>query len=200
MCALSGLFLAMHFTTWFESLNKTSVASSTAIVCTEVIWVAIGYCLFLKGKISPAAAGSIFVTVGGSLLIALSDYSAGGNHLLGDVLALAAAVFCAVYTLIGRQARGHMSTTVYTSVIVGLLLSVCSTLLGHSIFSWCLKFLSPSFVSASKLCEPAVAAVIALFVFGEVPAPLQIAGGAVTIGGVLLYSHVEKKENREKLS
>ena len=86
------------------------------------------------------------------------------------------------------------------SVIVGLLLSVCSTLLGHSIFSWCLKFLSPSFVSASKLCEPAVAAVIALFVFGEVPAPLQIAGGAVTIGGVLLYSHVEKKENREKLS
>ena len=218
----------MHFTTWFESLNKTSVASSTAIVCTEVIWVAIGYCLFLKGKISPAAAGSIFVTVGGSLLIALSDYSAGGNHLLGDVLALAAAVFCAVYTLIGRQARGHMSTTVYTyivyvfcalalgiataasgfaftgygvrSVIVGLLLSVCSTLLGHSIFSWCLKFLSPSFVSASKLCEPAVAAVIALFVFGEVPAPLQIAGGAVTIGGVVLYSHVEKKENREKLS
>ena len=228
LCALSGLFLAMHFTTWFESLNKTSVASSTAIVCTEVIWVAIGYCLFLKGKISPAAAGSIFVTVGGSLLIALSDYSAGGNHLLGDVLALAAAVFCAVYTLIGRQARGHMSTTVYTyivyvfcalalgiataasgfaftgygvrSVIVGLLLSVCSPLLGHSIFSWCLKFLSPSFVSASKLCEPAVAAVIALFVFGEVPAPLQIAGGAVTIGGVLLYSHVEKKENREKLS
>ena len=228
LCAASGVFLAFHFVTWFESLNMTSVASSTTIVCTEVIWVAIGYCLFLKGKISPAAAGSIFVTVGGSLLIALSDYSAGGNHLLGDVLALAAAVFCAVYTLIGRQARGHMSTTVYTyivyvfcalalgiataasgfaftgygvrSVIVGLLLSVCSTLLGHSIFSWCLKFLSPSFVSASKLCEPAVAAVIALFVFGEVPAPLQIAGGAVTIGGVLLYSHVEKKENREKLS
>ena len=228
LCGASGVFLALHFTAWFESLNQTSVASSTAIVCTEVIWVALGYCLFMKGKITGAAVLSILVTVGGSLLIALSDYSAGGNHLLGDVLALAAAVFCAVYTLIGRQARGHMSTTVYTyivyvfcalalgiataasgfaftgygvrSVIVGLLLSVCSTLLGHSIFSWCLKFLSPSFVSASKLCEPAVAAVIALFVFGEVPAPLQIAGGAVTIGGVLLYSHVEKKENREKLS
>ena len=24
LCALSGLFLAMHFTTWFESLNKTA--------------------------------------------------------------------------------------------------------------------------------------------------------------------------------
>lgn len=223
LCAASGLFLALHFTSWFESLNQTSVASSTAIVCTEVIWVAIGYCLFLKGKISLAAAGSIFVTVGGSLMIAFSDYSAGGNHLYGDVLALAAAVFCAVYTLIGRQVRGYMSTTIYTyivyvfcalslglatafsglpftgygmqSVIVGLLLSVCSTLLGHSIFSWCLKFLSPSFVSASKLCEPVVAAVFALFLFGEIPALLQILGGIVTIGGVLLYSQVEKKES-----
>lgn len=228
LCGASGIFLALHFTTWFESLNKTSVASSTAIVCTEVIWVALGYCLFMKGKISLAAAGSILVTVGGSLLIALSDYSAGGNHLYGDVLALAAAVFCAVYTLIGRQARGYMSTAIYTyivyvfcalalglgviagglkftgygmrSVIVGLLLSVCSTLLGHSIFSWCLKFLSPSFVSASKLCEPAVAAVFALFLFNEIPAPLQIAGGVVTIGGVLLYSQVEKKENNKKES
>lgn len=226
LCAASGLFLALHFTAWFESLNQTSVASSTAIVCTEVIWVAMGYCLFLKGKTSLAAAGSILVTVAGSLMIALSDYSAGGGHLYGDVLALAAAVFCAVYTLIGRQVRGYMSTAVYTyivyvfcalalglataasglpytgygmsSVIVGLLLSVCSTLLGHSIFSWCLKFLSPSFVSASKLCEPAVAAVFALFLFREIPAPLQILGGLVTIGGVLLYSQVEKKENCEK--
>lgn len=226
LCAASGIFLALHFTTWFESLNKTSVASSTAIVCTEVIWVALGYCIFMKGKISRAAAGSIFVTVAGSLLIALSDYSSGGNHLFGDVLALAAAVFCAVYTLIGREVRGYMSTTIYTyivytfcalalaaatvasglpftgygmrSVVVGLLLAVCSTLLGHSIFSWCLKFLSPSFVSASKLCEPAVAAVFALILFREVPALLQVAGGVVTIGGVLLYSRVEKKEKSEQ--
>ena len=223
LCGASGVFLALHFTAWFESLNQTSVASSTAIVCTEVIWVARGYCLFMKGKISVPAGVSILVTVGGSLLIAFSDYSAGGNHLYGDVLALAAAVFCAVYTLIGRQARGYMSTTIYTyivyvfcalalglatafsglaftgygvrSVVVGLLLSVCSTLLGHSIFSWCLKFFSPSFVSASKLCEPVAAAAFALFLFREVPALLPIEGGVVTIGGVLLYSQVEKKEN-----
>ena len=38
LCGASGVFLALHFTAWFESLNQTSVASSTAIVCTEVIW------------------------------------------------------------------------------------------------------------------------------------------------------------------
>ena len=189
--------------------------------------MALGFCVFLKGRLSKAAVGSIAVTVAGSLLIALSDYSAGGNHLAGDGLALAAAVFSAVYTLIGREARKHMSTTVYTyivyvfcalalcistavsglsftgygaaSVVVGLLLAVFSTLLGHSIFSWCLKFLSPSFVSASKLCEPVVAAVFAAVLFAEIPAILAVAGGFVTIGGVLLYSRVEShSEAQEK--
>ena len=47
LCAVSGIFLALHFTSSFESLNQTSVASSTAIVCTEVIWVALGFCVFL---------------------------------------------------------------------------------------------------------------------------------------------------------
>ncbi len=222
LCGVSGIFLALHFTAWFESLNQTSVASSTAIVCTEVIWVALGFILFLKGKMGRSAILSIAVTVLGSLFIAFSDYSAGGDHLYGDGLALAAAVFSAVYTLIGREVRKGMSTTSYTyivyvfcalmlcisaaaagipftgygsrSVIVGLLLAVFSTLLGHSIFSWCLKFLSPSFVSASKLCEPAVAALFAVFLFGEIPALLQVAGGVVTIAGVFLYSRVEKNQ------
>lgn len=219
LCGVSGIFLALHFVFWFESLSHTTVASSTAIVCTEVIWVALGFCLFMKGNLKRGAVISIAVTVLGSLLIALSDYSAGGNHLYGDVLAWAAAVFSAVYTLIGRKVRAYMTTTVYTyivycfcglglliscvfsgnpftgyglsSVVVGLLLSVFSTILGHSIFSWCLKYMSPSFVSASKLCEPVVAAAFAMVLFGEIPVLLQVTGGIVIIGGVFYYSRVE---------
>ncbi len=220
LCAVSGFFLAVHFVVWFESLRHTSVASSTAIVCTEVIWVALGYCLFLGGKISGKAALAIAVTLSGSLLIAWSDSSSGGNHLYGDILALAAAIAVAVYTLIGRVARTSVSTTIYTFIVyvccavtlliitlvqghslteygvsgmvVGLLLAVFSTILGHSIFSWCLKFLSPAFVSASKLCEPVVAAVFAIFLFGEIPGLMQIAGGTVILCGVLFYSKIER--------
>ena len=204
LCILSGIFLALHFTLWFESLNHTSVASSTTIVCTEVIWV---------------------VTLAGSMLIAFSDSSGQGNHLYGDFLALLAAIAVAVYTLIGRIARATASTTVYTylvygacavtlvlmtlaqglsltgygssGIVVGFLLAVFSTILGHSIFSWCLKFLSPAFVSASKLCEPAVAAVFAAFLFHEIPKPLQILGGLVIIAGVIAYSRVEQGQEKE---
>ena len=218
---LSGLFLAIHFVLWFESLQHTSVASSTTIVCTEVIWVCLGFCLFLKGKLSRKAAAAIAVTLLGSVLIACSDSGSGGQ-LYGDILALLAAIAVAVYTLIGRLVREKLSTTVYTyivysacalvlavtclmqgeslvsygwsAVIVGALLAIFSTILGHSIFSWCLKYFSPAFVSASKLCEPVAAAILAGFLFGELPGWLQVMGGALILGGVLWYSRIEAKQ------
>ena len=222
LSAISGLFLAIHFVLWFESLQHTSVASSTSIVCTEVIWVALGFCLFLKGRLLKKAMLAIGITFAGSLLIAYADSSAGGVHLYGDFLALVAAIAVAVYTLVGRMVRKNVSTNVYTyvvysscaivllltclvqglrlfeygmsAVVVGFLLSVFSTILGHSIFSWCLKYFSPAFVSASKLCEPVVAAIMAGILFGEMPVVLQVIGGAMIIGGVYYYSRIEREE------
>ena len=223
LSCLSGMFLAFQFTLWFESLHHTSVASSTTIVCTEVIWVSLGYALFLKGHMSLRAGLAIAVTLIGSGMIAFSDSSAGDAHLYGDFLSLLAAITVAVYVLLGRVVRETVSTTVYTyivyascavmllifclvqgnslfvygisGIIVGFLLAVFSTLLGHSIFSWCLKYFSPSFVSASKLCEPVVAAILAGFLFGESPAVLQLLGGAMILGGVLYYSKLETENS-----
>lgn len=221
LSGLSGFFLALHFALWFESLAHTSVASSTTIVCTEVIWVSLGYCLFLKGRLSSKAMAAICVTFIGSILIAFSDSGSGGTHLYGDILALLAAVAVAAYTLLGRVVRETTSTTVYTylvytactvvllamclwqgsgllaygvrPVIVGILLAIFSTILGHSIFSWCLKFFTPSFVSASKLCEPVAAAILAAILFAEYPRWLQIIGSTLILGGVMYYSKLEEK-------
>lgn len=221
---VSGIFLAIHFVLWFESLSHTSVASSTTIVCTEVIWVALGYLLVLRGKLNTSAILAIVITLVGSVLIAYSD-STGDSGLYGDILALLAAVAVAVYTLIGGVVRETVSTTAYTYIvylsctavllatclvqgynlfafglsapIVGLALSLFSTILGHSIFSFCLKYFSPSFVSASKLCEPVVSAAFAAIIFSEIPTLLQIAGAVLVIGGVLFYSYIENK-NRKK--
>ena len=220
LSCVSGLFLGFHFALWFESLNHTSVASSTTIVNTEVIWVALGYCLVLRGKLSWKAVLSIAVAFFGSVLIALSDSAVGGGHLFGDILALLAAMAAAVYMLISRVTSKTTSTSVYTfilyvstaatlvvisllrscslvgygwnPVLIGLLLAVFSTLMGHSIFSWCMKFFAPSFVSATKLLEPVVAAIVAGFLFGEIPALLQLLGGIIILGGVYAYSRLER--------
>ena len=221
LSAVSGIFLALHFFFWFESLQYTTVASSTIIVCTEVIWVSLGFCLFLKGKLSGKAVAAIAVAFLGSVLIAIADSTMGGDHLYGDFLSLLAAVTVAVYMLIGRVVRAGVSTTIYTylvytacaavllamclvqgqsmtayggtAILIGLLLALFSTILGHSIFSWCLKYFSPAFVSASKLCEPVVSATLAAFLFGEIPGCLQLAGGVLILGSVFYYARLEDK-------
>ena len=98
---ISGVFLGFHFALWFESLQKTSVASSTAIVCTEVIWVALGYCLFMKGRLSSKAVFSIALAMAGSVIIAFSDSGSGESHLYGDLLSAVSAMAISVYILLG---------------------------------------------------------------------------------------------------
>ena len=79
--------------------------------------------------------------------------------------------------------------------LIGLGLAVLCTLLGHSLFSWSLKYISPSYVSAAKLCEPIFSTCMAIPLFGEVPAPIQVVGGIVILGGVLLYTMAEMKSS-----
>lgn len=217
----SGVFLAAHFILWFDSLRLTSVASAATLVCTEVIWVSLVFCLFLKGKISGKAALSIGVTLLGSVFIALADSGAGEGHLEGDVLAVLAAMASAVYMLFGRSAQKTLSTTVYTyvvygscaavlvalcliqgqglltfglnPVIVGALLALFSTILGHTIFSWALKFFSPSFVSACKLLEPVGAGILAGFLFDEIPGTIALLGAVMILLGVWSYAKIEQK-------
>jgi len=163
LSVLSGVFLAFHFVLWFESLYKTSVASSTSIVCTEVVWVALGYCIFLKGKLSFKAVSAIVISLLGSIIVAYSD-SLEGTSVYGAMLALLSAIAVAIYVLLGRIVRSDTSTTVYTyivyvscsvvlviicfiggynlfgyglsAIIVGLLLSLFSTILYIPQDSW----------------------------------------------------------------
>lgn len=218
LCALSGLCLALHFLTWFESLKWTSLAVSTVLVSTEAIFTALGFALFLKGRIPPLGRAAILLAFAGSAVLALAG-GAGQAVLYGNLLALASAVFVSVYTLIGSVQRAALSTTVYTfltylaclaallvmalashtplvgyggqEILIGLALAVLCTLMGHSLFSWCLRFLSPAYVSAVKLCEPVVSGLLAVPLFGEIPTLLQLGGMALVLGSVLLYTRAE---------
>lgn len=212
LCVVSGIFLGAHFTCYFESLRYTSIASSVVLVDTEVFFVALGGVIFLKEKLSPGNWLGIVVTFAGSVVVAMGDR--GGGQLLGDLIALAGAMCSAVYTLIGRRVRRDMSTTVYTWIVyffaglVALVSSACGgfdvvhigmknllvafglavmcTLLGHSVFSWGLKYEKASFVSTVKLLEPIFASVLGILLFREIPSVSSVAGGMTVICGIIL--------------
>jgi len=225
-CLLSGVFLGFHFAAYFESLRFTSIASSVVLVDTEVFFVALGSLVLLKRKIPRKAWVAIFLTFAGSAVIAMADTAAGADALRGDILALGGAFLMAVYTLIGAAVRKEISATVYTFLVylsaaataavvtaaqkvpfaghgavnylTALGMAIFCTLLGHSVFSWGLKYLPPAFISTVKLLEPVLASVWGLLVFGEVPALTVALGGVVVIAGIALYSRIAAEEKSEE--
>ena len=215
-CSLSGFFFAFHLFTWFESLKYTTVASSTVLCNTEVVFAAIGYILFFGKRVNKKEFLAIGIALVGTAIVATSDHSGEGGALWGDFLALLAAVLTAAYTLIGTRQRAHISTTVYTYILyfasfvtlvgvdlvtgvqmfgyesinwlMAFCLAVFCNLMGHSVFSWSLKYLKPTYVSTVKLAGPVFASVNAIYLFGEIPGVTQILGAAVVIAGVALYA------------
>jgi drug/metabolite transporter (DMT)-like permease len=71
---LSGIALAAHFATWITSLFYTSVASSTVLVSTAPIFVALGTRFILREPTRPALFAGIIVAVIGAVIITATDW------------------------------------------------------------------------------------------------------------------------------
>jgi len=217
---LAGICFALHFTFWFESLKHTTIACSTVLVDTDVIFASVGFCLLMHGKIPKKGIIAIIITVCGSILTALSGGISANGSLFGNTLALIAAVLIAAFTLIGKYIRSkNISTSAFTLIayttclialisldfvtgtpmagygikelFIGLGMAVFCTLLGHSVLNWTLKYLSPGYVSAVKLCEPIFATILGMIIFNEIPSFTQIIGAIIIMSGVFIYSTVE---------
>ena len=65
LCLLSGLFLGLHFSLYFESLHFTSIASAVVLVDTEVFFVAFILLFLFHEKIPGPAWAGILVTFAG---------------------------------------------------------------------------------------------------------------------------------------
>ena len=198
--ASAGAVLAMHFATWVPSLRFTSVASATALVATQPIWVA--FIAARRGAHIPRRAWiGIAVAFTGVVVITGVDFAVSPAALVGDGLALLGGALAAVYISVGEEARQAVSTSVYTSTVyavaamalilialvgriplVGfsvrdwtliLLLTAGAQLLGHTLVNRVIETTSATVVSLAILLEVPGAIVIASWWLGQTP-PLSI--------------------------
>lgn len=213
--AASALSLALHFYVWIESLNYTTVASSTVLVTSSpFIVLALGYWL-LGERTNRIGLVAMIIGVVGAVMVGWGDFRVSGSALFGDVLAFLGAVTVSGYTIAGRFARQKMSATLYSTVVYALAaaflwllmlpqriplapyparewvlfaaLAVIPTILGHTIFNWALRWVSATTVSMSTLGEPVVATVLAWLLFREEPGWATIVGGILLLAGIGLY-------------
>ena len=212
-----GVALAVHFASWITSLSYTSVASSVIFVHVDPIFVALVSHFLLGERVNKRVAIGIGVAFVGATIIALGDLGVGEENLFGDALSIIGAVALGVYLMAGRRLRQKLDLTTYVtpvyavssvvlalgSVAVGVPLigydarviilfatiALVPMIFGHTLYNWVLKWISAPVVSISLLGEPVGASILAFIVLGEVPGPLTMIGGAVTLAGILICAY-----------
>lgn len=136
----TGIALAVHFASWFESLTWTSVAASVTLVQAQPLFVAIGAWALLDERITFKTAIGIVVAVTGMAVMSLGDFlggtAVGPRPLYGNALALVGALMMAMYVLAGRSLRQRLPllpyvTVVYVAAAVTLLVYVLGQ--GHAL-------------------------------------------------------------------
>jgi drug/metabolite transporter (DMT)-like permease len=222
--ALAGACLAAHFGFWITSLGMTSVASSTAIVSLQVLWV-VGYDVLRGSEVRRKVLAGVVLAVAGAVVVSGVDLSISARALAGDALALLGSIGVAAYAVIGGRVRQTMSTAAYTLGCYGTaavlllvatlvsgqaltgydadqwaklgVLAATAQLLGHSVFNHLLATVSPMVVSLTILLEIPGASLIAAAWLDQVPGVAAFAGLALILAGmaVVILSAPESVED-----
>jgi drug/metabolite transporter (DMT)-like permease len=124
LAAVSGVALAVHFASWFESLQWTSVAASVTLVQAQPLFVVGGAWAVLDERvgrttivgIGVALAGMAVMSVGDALLGAAPAVT-GPDPLYGNALAVLGAATAAAYVLLGRSLRQRLPLLPYVVVV-----------------------------------------------------------------------------------
>lgn len=223
MCLCSGIFLALHFASWIQSLQMTTVANSTILVSSSPIFVALINYFLLKEGISKRMVLGISISLAGSVIIGMGASQGGGSSMMvGNILAFMGAIFVAGYLVLGGIARKTISAGVYVFIVYSVsalvLFSMCvitgtplspypareymlffflalfSSILGHTLYNYLMKYFSSTLISVSTLGEPIFASLMALLIFREIPSVYTLVGGLITIAGIYYYLMTQNRQ------
>jgi drug/metabolite transporter (DMT)-like permease len=214
LALLGGAFLGAHFAAFTPSLRYTSVASATAIICSQAIWAGV-FSRLLGERLPRRAWAGVGIALAGVLLVTGVDLSLSGRALIGDGLSLLAGVLGGAYIVTGGFARRELTTGAYTTVCYAtssaLLLAIClaggvalggyasddwlriaaltaaGQLVGHTGFNLVLRSVSPTLVSLGTLFTVPIASVIAALSLGQTPPAEAVPALALLLAGTAVF-------------
>jgi drug/metabolite transporter (DMT)-like permease len=212
--AAVGVCFAAHILLFYWSLRFTSVANACSLVGTSPIFVALGSFLLFRSRPSAVTIVGILVACCGTALLTQPRFQLHADHLLGNGLAILAAVAGAGYLIFAERARQKLpSATVmfWTAVIVCLALlpmallsaeplvprspagwlpllglALVSQILGHGLLLYSLSRLPALSSAIVLLLEPVVASGMALVLLGESILPGQALSALLVVGGAVV--------------
>ena len=203
---------------WTSVAASVTLVQTQPIFVTVAAWLLLDEHLNARmvGGILVALLGSTVMSAAGLL----GGSVVGADPLRGNLLALVGALMAAGYVLAGRSLRQRLSLVPYVLVVYGvstvalfgfvlfqghplfaypprewllfLAMAVGPGLFGHTLINWSLKYVESSVVSVSLLGEPVGSALLALFIFAEVPGVATLVGGSVVLLGIFVTSRARR--------
>lgn len=214
----AGIFLACHFGLWFESLNHTTVASSTLILALQPAIALVGGMLFFKEKVNLPTVIAMGIAFIGVAIVGGGSLEGGSGALLGNVLSFFAVISVVVYLMIGQRNVKSINHWVYSFLVflmAGLTVAVFNLIGGYSfvgyspndwlvffmlaifptgahiIYNMLLNYVNTTTVSMSTLGEPIGASILAMILLNEMLTAVEMLGGALIIAGIFYFLRLQ---------
>jgi len=211
---LAGALLATHFVCFFWAMKLTSVATGTALTATQPIFAAI-FIKLAGGHIPKKSIGGMVIAFFSVVVITGIDFNVSIQAFQGDLLAVVGGAVGAAYMIIAANSQKFISTSTFTTVcyltcavlIFPVVLATKSNLtgfsttewillagliigaqfLGHTLFNFTLKRVSPAVVSLVVFFEVPVSALLAYLWLGQQPPAGTIPGIIGLLFGCSLF-------------
>ncbi len=208
-----GLFFAADLSLWHWSIKLTSIANATLLVnCAPLIVTPISW-FWLKERFRPIFILGLVLAIAGAATMMWKSFTFSRAQLIGDVLALSAAVFYGGYQLSMKRLRAQyptltiMSWSAISSAVLLFLvayftgdsivpesfqvwlaligIALVSHVAGQGLIGYALGHLPVSFSSVSLVLQPVVSAAFAWIFLAEPLHRLQAIGGIIVLVGIL---------------
>ncbi|MFC7373242.1 DMT family transporter [Fictibacillus iocasae] len=217
--------LSITFFNWcyFTAIHETSVAVAAVLLYTAPVFVILLSRIVFKSPITKRTLAALLVTAAGCLFVSGVMESSSSVTIFGIFTGLGAGLGYALYSIFGKAASVHhspLTISFYTFLVaaagllpfvqandmVPLLLNIKTwfviaglglfpTVLAYYLYTSGLKHADPGAASILSTVEPAVAAMMGIFLFKEQLSWLQYSGIVFILIAVILLSDRKKKHS-----
>lgn len=211
---LAGVAFALDLALWHRSIHLTSVANATLMSNLSPVFIALTLHFGFGDRHPPRFwAGLALALIGAGWLVA-DSFRISHDTAVGDLLAVATALFYAAYQLLVSLSRRRQSVldVMFWASLAGMVLLLPLALLagerllptgprdialllalglvvhlgGQGLIAWAQAHVRASFASVTLLVQPVAAALFAWLLLGEGFGPNQALGGLVILAGILI--------------
>ncbi len=219
--ALAGLFFGLDMTFWTTGIMLVGPTKPTLLANTTPLWVGLGAIVFYREKHPPLFWVGLVVALSGAALILGRDLQINADLALGSLFGLISAFFYSSFFLAAQRGRkltnaltfvwistlvstivlfivavalrqpltGYPQQTIMIFIIMGIVIQVAGWLL----ITYAQGHIPASIISPTLLGQPVLTGLFSALFIGEVFGPLELLGGFIVLGGVLLV-HASKRK------